>query len=139
MYKHVAKQRKLAENNKQVALSDEDSSGNSDSESESSSNSDSSSGNEESEGGDEFDEIMEEPEIEKEKEEELLPPPTGFPTALEATKNSIVDSILVGVEGALDNSMICVICPEKALKKGRMLEVHLSGKVSISVSSGTTA
>lgn len=133
MYKHVAKQRKLAENNKQVALSDEDSSGNSESESEASSNSESGSDSEGSEGeGDEFDEAMEELEIETEKEEELLPPPAGFPTALEATKNSIVDSTLVGVEGALENSMICVICPEKALKKGRMLEVHIAGKVSSS-------
>lgn len=126
-YKHVSKQRKLAEQNKELQLSDEDSSGNSASEDEGS-DSDSEFGSEASGTGGESDgeEVGSDDEEEEEGEEELLPPPPGFPTALEAVEKPVGED-----PGGNGENVVCVICPDKVLKKGRMLEVHLGGKVGL--------
>jgi hypothetical protein len=135
MFKHVAKQRRLAASNKQVQLSDEDSSGNSASEDEASlsgsgdegSGSDGSGMDEDQEEG--LDE-EEAPEEEEDEEEELLPPPPGFPTALAALDNPIASpSDDAEAASAEDSILICVVCPSKVLKHGKMLEVHLASKV----------
>ena len=107
-------------------MSDEDSSGNSASEDEGS-DSDSEFGSEASGSGGESDGEEGgsggEEEVDEE-EDELLPPPPGFPTALEAVEKPVGED-----PGGNGENVVCVICPDKVLKKGRMLEVHLGGKV----------
>ena len=132
MYKHVAKQRKLIDENKEVTLSDEDSSGNEDSDEGSSadeSNSDAGEGDSDDDDSEDSEDDEEEVagEEEKAKELELAPPPTGFPTAEEAILAPVANT---EKEGTNDVVPVCVICPTKALKPGRMLEVHLGSKVS---------
>lgn len=131
MFRHVQKQRKLAESNKELQLSDEDSSGNSASEGEEDSASEQSGSEDESgdeESGDEEEGSEGEESAGQEEEEELLPPPPGYPTAEEALKNPIALPDSDGLATA-DIVPVCVVCPSKALKPGKMLEVHLGSKV----------
>lgn len=143
MYKHVAKQRRLVNSNKELHLSDEDSSGNSSSSDGGRSDSGSDSDSDDSGEGEDDDDILgglggkEEDAGEEEEEdsddEEILPPPAGFPTALEATINPIGEPEDDDEEdGTLkeEGVPVCAVCPNKALKKGKMLELHLKSKVS---------
>ena len=142
MYKHVAKQRKLAASNKELRLSDEESSGDSASEiSNSDSDSNSDAGSSDEDGGDAIDEIDEMlaggsggEDEEEEEEEEMGPPPAGFPTALEALEagRSIAEVEEEGETASKadkDVVLVCVVCPNKVLKLGKMLEIHLGSKV----------
>ena len=143
MYKHVAKQRKLAASNKELRLSDEESSGDSASEisnSDSDSNTDAGSSDEAGEGAvDEINDMLaggsEGEDDGEEEEEELGPPSAGYPTALEALEagRSIVEVEEEGEAGSKadkDVVLVCVVCPNKVLKLGKMLEIHLGSKVS---------
>ncbi|GJN93675.1 hypothetical protein Rhopal_006732-T1 [Rhodotorula paludigena] len=63
------------------------------------------------------------------------PPPKGFPTALEALEGGAqVVSSLALAGGELDEDdeeelpLVCVVCPNKVLRKGKMTEVHLASK-----------
>ena len=58
---------------------------------------------------------------------EMIAPPEGYPTAAQAFESPVV--VVAGAEG-VEATVDCVICPTKRLKQGRMLEVHLGGKVS---------
>lgn len=129
MYKHVAKQRKLVASNKELQLSDEDSSGNSaSSASDSSDNSDLEGSNE---SGDESDELPgESVGDEDEEEEELSAPPAGFPSALEALEEGgCIAESEEARDGDKEVALVCVVCPNKVLKLGKMLVIHLSSKV----------
>ena len=71
---------------------------------------------------------------EEEDDEELGPPPAGFPTALEALDagRSIAEVEEEGDAGSKadkDVVLACVVCPNKVLKLGKMLEIHLGSKV----------
>ena len=140
MYKHVAKQRRLASHNKEAHLSDEDSSGDEEEQQELELGSNASDLNSEgSEGSNDDDDEMllpsddEQQEAEEEDDGQLQPPPPGYPTAAAALEMPIVDTALAGGEEKLaeddEAPLICVVCPTKVLKKGKMLEVHLGSKV----------
>lgn len=131
MYKHVSKQRKLADQKKQVVLSDEsdDSDDEVDNLSSASSGSESGSGSEEEESGDEDEE--EEDEEEEQEQVALKPPPASYLTVAEALKDPIVYPVEAGGD-ATDPEVVCVVCTDKALKKGKMLDVHLASNVSSS-------
>ncbi|GAA5928271.1 hypothetical protein JCM3775_000562 [Rhodotorula graminis] len=81
-------------------------------------------------------------------EDDPRPPPKGFPNALEALENQVVSSALLvaaaaggesgdeAAKGGADGDdeddeelpLICVVCPNKVLKKGKMTDVHLASK-----------
>ena len=134
MYKHVAKQRKLTDSNKEARLSDEEASDDSSSDD---AGSDSEANDSDSAFGDEDDDGIALPatgasddDEDAEDEVELKEPPKGFPSALEALANPIAEP--ESVEGAAEGEEIqpvCVVCPSKALKRGKMLEIHLASKV----------
>lgn len=141
MYKHVAKQQKLNAKNLEAHMSDEDSSGDEEDvqmlQQPSVSGSESDSDDEEDD--DEDEELLpvdEDNEEEEEEAEALAPPPPGFPTAQAALEDPIVDLALATGEEKLaeeeDAPLLCVVCPSKTLKKGKMLEVHLGSKVRLS-------
>lgn len=133
MYKHVSKQRKLADKNKQVVLSDESDDSDDEQLENSSSEAKSGSGSGEAEESEKAEE-EEKQEEEEEKEEEVLnPPPTGYPTVTEALKDPIVYPVEAGGDGS-EPEVVCVVCPDKALKKGKMLEVHVASNVSFHLS-----
>lgn len=137
MYKHVAKQRRLASQSKEAHLSDEDSSGDELEQEEVELASESGSEGEEDEDDEgEGEDLLPSDdnevaaEEEAEEEEELVPPPPGMPTALAALEDSIVAApVAEGEEVPADEALLCVVCPTKVLKRGKMLEVHLGSKV----------
>lgn len=134
MFKHVTKSRKLAKHQREARLSDEDSSGASASEPELDSASGSGSDASDSEGSD-SDSEFDKDEVEAvEEEEELLAPAPGYPTIEEAVADPIAqptheegkDGELVEATGL---APVCVVCVNKVLKAGTMLEVHKKSKV----------
>ncbi|BGP19322.1 hypothetical protein JCM10213_006191 [Rhodosporidiobolus nylandii] len=68
------------------------------------------------------------------------PPPAGFPTAQEALENPVAStaSLMAAMKDDDDEEeddedeeeapLVCVFCPNKVLKKGKMTEVHLASK-----------
>ena len=78
-------------------------------------------------------------------------PPSGFPTAVEALSDPIASSVNLlpaderpaskktGGDGNAEEKdeeeddeelpLVCVVCPNKVLKKGKMVQVHLGSKV----------
>lgn len=52
-------------------------------------------------------------------------PPPPFPNGTNALENSVVT-----LEKGDEKTLVCVFCPGKRLKEGKMTEVHLAGKVS---------
>lgn len=139
MYRHYAKQRKLGKQQKQAVLSDEESSGDDDEDYTSGAQqapveSGSDVSDDES-GSDDDDDLLppsqESGAEESAEEDELLPPPPGVPTAEEALDNSIcAQPTDVDAQDAEEGPLICVVCPSKVLKRGKMLDVHLASKVS---------
>ena len=138
MYKHVAKQRKLTDSNKEARLSDEEGS---DDSSDDAGSSDSEANDSDSAFGDDDDDDADDGIVlpgggadsdeEAEEEVELKEPPKGFPTALEALENPIAmpeKSEEAGDAGE-EPQPVCVVCPSKALKHGKMLDIHLASKV----------
>lgn len=147
VYKHVqAQQKRASKRGRREALSDED---------DDLSDSDRSSVAEQSgsESDEDSDEDSEEDLLPRDEDEEELdpdaprPPPKGFPTATEALENQIVSSKFLIAEqedgseeekGSDEEAkedeeeelpLVCVVCPNKVLKQGRMVEVHLASKV----------
>lgn len=137
MYKHVAKQQRLNAKNLEAHLSDEDSSGDEEDvemKAQASASGSESGSDEDGEEEDE-EELLPAEEEEEEEAEALAPPPPGFPTAQAALEDPIVDLALATGEEKLaeeeDAPLLCVVCPSKTLKKGKMLEVHLGSKVGL--------
>ncbi|KDE09460.1 hypothetical protein MVLG_00362 [Microbotryum lychnidis-dioicae p1A1 Lamole] len=138
MYKHVAKARRLAASNKEAVMSDESESEDDLEQDVSSQASGSGSGSEEGsedeeEGSDEDEGEGSDDDDEQDEAEALTPPPLGYPTAEEAGKDPIVTVPREAGDTAADaevgeDKMLCVVCPTKKIKKGRMLEVHLASK-----------
>ncbi|KAL8290183.1 hypothetical protein RQP46_003122 [Phenoliferia psychrophenolica] len=137
MYKHVAKQRKLTDSNKEARLSDEDNA--SDDSSSDDAASDSEANDSDSAFGDDDDGddnvvpaggAVETDDEDAEDEIELKEPPKGFPSALEALENPIAMPEKSDEEGAEGEELqpVCVVCPSKALKHGKMLDIHLASK-----------
>lgn len=135
MFKHVTKSRKLAKHQREARLSDEDSSGASASEPELDSASDASGSDASDSEGSDSDSEFEKDEPETPEEDELLSPAPGYPTIEEALANPIAqptheegkDGELVEAQGL---APVCVVCVNKVLKAGTMLEVHKKSKVS---------
>ncbi|GAA6050998.1 hypothetical protein JCM3770_005362 [Rhodotorula araucariae] len=141
VYKHVAAQQKRSKRKAEQLLSDEDddnssasdASDASEDESGSRSGSDDDDEDSDSDSEEEDDGLGGEPPL---GEDDPRPPPAGFPTALDALETQVVSSAaLVPTDGdadaALDEDelpLICVVCPNKVLKKGKMTEVHLASK-----------
>lgn len=154
MYRHFSKQRKLAAKGKQPLLSDEEDDDSSDEENvpqqhtgnivvqdSADENSDSGADSDSADEDDQDDKMLPASDLEEESdssdETELLPPPPGFPTAQEAIENPIcaqAPTTATEPDAApaddADTPLICVVCPSKVLKLGKMLEVHLASKVS---------
>lgn len=133
MFKHVTKSRKLAKHQREARLSDEDSSGASASEPELDSDASGSDGSD-SEGSDSDSEFEQDEPQTPEEEEELLSPAPGYPSIEQAVVDPIAlptheegrDGELVEKEGL---APVCVVCVNKVLKAGTMLEVHKKSKV----------
>lgn len=143
MYKHVAKQQRLNARNVEAHLSDEDSSGDEEEEEQEHqpqlAPSDSESGSESGSDEEEMDEDQDEEQDEDAPDDTpaLAPPPPGFPTAQLALENPIVDLAVasatgeeqLAVQDQEESPLLCVVCPTKTLKQGKMLQVHLGSKV----------
>ncbi|KAK4697375.1 hypothetical protein P7C70_g8222, partial [Phenoliferia sp. Uapishka_3] len=133
MYKHVAKQRKLTDSNKEARLSDEDDLSDDDDPSSDEAATASEGSDSDSDFGEDEDVILPASAILSDEEEvadtiELKEPPKGFPSAEEALKNPIAEPEKEEGEGDDDVQPVCVVCPSKALKRGKMLDVHLASK-----------
>ncbi|GAA5895883.1 hypothetical protein JCM8208_005113 [Rhodotorula glutinis] len=155
VYKHVAASQKRSKRKAEQLLSDEeDDLSASDNSDASQDDADSDSGSDQTDSDDDdsadeddglggVDDVL--------GEDDPRPPPKGFPNALEALENQVVSSALLvaaaaaaggesGAEaakgtGADDEDdddeelpLICVVCPNKVLKKGKMTDVHLASK-----------
>ncbi|GAA5821546.1 hypothetical protein JCM11251_000902 [Rhodosporidiobolus azoricus] len=143
VFKQIAKQQKRAKRKAEAILSDEESasdsevdSGASDSDADSGSDEDVSDSDEAEEddglGGAGADAPLD--------ENAPRPPPEGFPTAQEALDNPVASTAsliaAMKVDGEPDDEdadeedapLVCVFCPSKVLKKGKMTEVHLASK-----------
>ncbi|GAA5865040.1 hypothetical protein JCM8547_007691 [Rhodosporidiobolus lusitaniae] len=143
VYKQIVKQVKRAKRKVEALLSDEEDDSGSDSErsQDEHSNSDS----DESGSDDDFEEddgLGGDADEVQLGEDDARPPPAGFPTAEEALENPVAStaSLIAAMkeEGEDDDSddedddeeapLVCVFCPNKVLKQGKMTEVHLASK-----------
>ncbi|GAA6032906.1 hypothetical protein JCM8097_000042 [Rhodosporidiobolus ruineniae] len=148
VYKQIAKQQKRAKRKVEALLSDEES-GSSDSEqSDASAPSDDDADSDDGSDDDEDDEDEEDDGLGGAGEAPLdedapRPPPVGFPTAQQALDNPVAStaSLIAAMkvdgedeDGSADEEddedapLVCVFCPNKVLKKGKMTEVHLASK-----------
>lgn len=155
LFKQVTAQQKRSKRKAEALLSDEegnDSSSEEELELSSDEEEGSESGEDESEDGDEVEELVgsagegESDEDEEDlvlEEDQARPPPAGFPTAKEALDNTVASTAALiaemdaekGEEAKEDDDeeeapLVCVVCPNKILKPGKMVEVHLASKVS---------
>ena len=163
LFKQVTAQQKRSKRKAEALLSDEegnDSSSEEELELSSDEEEGSGSGEDESEDGDEVDDSVGsagEGDSDDEEQDLVLdedqprPPPAGFPTAKEALENTVASTAALIAEmdaekgeeakgGAEDDEeeeeapLVCVVCPNKILKPGKMVEVHLASKVSTALS-----
>ncbi|GAA5823878.1 hypothetical protein JCM5353_006391 [Sporobolomyces roseus] len=153
LFKQVTAQQKRSKRKAEALLSDEegnDSSSEEELELSSDEEEGSGSGEDESEDGDEVEELVgsagegESDEDEEDlvlEEDQARPPPAGFPTAKEALENTVASTAALiaemdaekGEEAKEDDDeeeapLVCVVCPNKILKPGKMVEVHLASK-----------
>ncbi|GAA5996356.1 hypothetical protein JCM5350_006831 [Sporobolomyces pararoseus] len=153
LFKQVAAQQKRSKRKAEALLSDEeDNDSSSDEEQQFDLNSDEESGSDESDSeGDDLESLVgsgsegedddEEPEVLD--EDEPRPPPVGFPTAKEALENTVASTaaLIAEMDAEKDEEekkeevddeeeapLVCVVCPNKILKPGKMVEVHLASK-----------
>ncbi|GAA5842797.1 hypothetical protein JCM3766R1_007164 [Sporobolomyces carnicolor] len=147
LFKQVAAQQKRSKRKAEALLSDEeDNDSSSDEEQLDLGSSDESGSDFEGDEDEDFvgsddaeDDDDEEPEVLD--EDEPRPPPVGFPTAREALDNTVASTALLIAEMDAEKSgdekedddpeeapLVCVVCPNKILKPGKMVEVHLASK-----------
>ncbi|GAA6014173.1 hypothetical protein JCM11491_004128 [Sporobolomyces phaffii] len=153
LFKQVTAAQRRSKRKAEALLSDEEGNDSSSDEdrldSDASASDDSGSDEDEDEDEDEDDEVLgsasedddEEPEVLD--EDEPRPPPVGFPTAHEALENTVAstaaliaemdaekgdDAAASGGEDDEEAPLVCVVCPNKILKPGKMVEVHLASK-----------
>lgn len=154
LFKQVTAQQKRSKRKAEALLSDEEGNdSSSDEELLDSDSGESGSGSDESDSeveGDEDEELLgpeedddEEPQVLD--EDEPRPPPAGFPTAKAALENTVASTAALiaemdaekGEDGKTEEDdeeeapLVCVVCPNKILKPGKMVEVHLASKVSL--------
>ena len=149
VYKHVAASQKRSKRKAEQLLSDEED------DLSASDNSDASQDEADSDSGSDQDDSNDDDSADEDDglggvddvlgPEDPRPPPKGFPTALEALETQVVSSALLvagdesGDEAAKGGDgddeddeelpLVCVVCPNKVLKKGKMTDVHLASKV----------
>ncbi|GAA5880513.1 hypothetical protein JCM16303_005411 [Sporobolomyces ruberrimus] len=151
LFKQVTAQQKRSKRKAEALLSDEEGNdSSSDEELLDSDSGESGSGSDESDSeieGDEDEELLgpgedddEEPQVLD--EDEPRPPPAGFPTAKAALENTVASTAALiaemdaekGEDGKTEEDdeeeapLVCVVCPNKILKPGKMVEVHLASK-----------
>ncbi|GAA5847201.1 hypothetical protein JCM9279_006135 [Rhodotorula babjevae] len=150
VYKHVAASQKRSKRKAEQLLSDEED------DLSASDNSDASQDEADSDSGSDQDDSDDDDSADEDDglggvddvlgEDDPRPPPKGFPTALEALENQVASSALLvaaaggesgdeaakgdGAVGEDDEELplVCVVCPNKVLKKGKMTDVHLASK-----------
>lgn len=150
LFKQVAAQQKRSKRKAEALLSDEEDNDSSSDEEQLDLGSSDESGSDFE--GDEDEDLVgsddaeddddEEPEVLD--EDEPRPPPVGFPTAREALDNTVASTALLIAEMDAEKSgdekddddpeeapLVCVVCPNKILKPGKMVEVHLASKVRL--------
>ncbi|GAA6010915.1 hypothetical protein JCM10207_003988 [Rhodosporidiobolus poonsookiae] len=145
VYKQIAKQQKRAKRKAEALLSDEDD-GSSASDSDNASvasDSDEGSSDGDSDDEEEDDGLGGAGANAPLDEDAPRPPPEGFPTAQDALDNPVASTASLvkamkdaegDASGESDDEdeeeapLVCVFCPNKVLKKGKMTEVHLASK-----------
>ncbi|GAA5903469.1 uncharacterized protein JCM6883_005011 [Sporobolomyces salmoneus] len=150
LFKQVTAQQKRSKRKAEALLSDEENSSSDEEQLDAGSDSEAGSGSDESDSelDGEDEELVGASDEEEEGEPEVLdedeprPPPVGFPTAKEALENTVASTAALIAEmdaekgeGEKENAeddeeapLVCVVCPNKILKPGKMVEVHLASK-----------
>ncbi|GAA5974314.1 hypothetical protein JCM11641_006730 [Rhodosporidiobolus odoratus] len=145
LYKTIAKQQRRNKRKAEQLLSDEESDASDASDASQSDNDDlsASGSDEDSDDGLEEDDGLGGASAAPLDENSPRPPPAGFPTAAEALENPVASTAsliaaMKQVEGEAateaddedeeEAPSVCVFCPNKVLKQGKMTEVHLASK-----------